>query len=165
MVLLYQYAFHILAFFLEDSRREDEKHFDIQGEGVIKTRSTAPAAGIPSGEKCMRHQHQKVHLPRVPGSNVSRRSSHAATLIQSSALRRVPDQCRDFLPNLPTRQHMTLLNATHPPTKKCKCVLRLTGVPRWGSAWYNGMIYLTEKRLLVILELVGIPIYLDGRES
>ena len=29
MVLLYQYAFHILAFFLEDSRREDEKHFDI----------------------------------------------------------------------------------------------------------------------------------------
>jgi hypothetical protein len=36
MVLLYQYAFHILAFFLEDSRREDEKHFDIQGEGVIK---------------------------------------------------------------------------------------------------------------------------------
>ena len=29
MVLLYQYAFHILAFFLEDSRREEEKHFDI----------------------------------------------------------------------------------------------------------------------------------------
>jgi len=163
MVLLYQYAFHILAFFLEDSRREDEKHFDIQGEGVIKKRSTAPAAGIPTGEKCMRHQHQKVHLPNVPGSNVSRRSSHAATLIQSSALRRVPDQCRDFLPNLPTRQHMTLLNATHPPTKKMQMRSALNWCPEVGQRLVNGMIYLTEKRL--ILELVGIPIYLDGRES
>lgn len=66
MVLLYQYAFHILAFFLEDSRLEDEKHFDIQGEGVIKKRSTAPAAGIPTGENVCVTSTRKCICPRYP---------------------------------------------------------------------------------------------------